>query len=366
MNALKSAGLAVVLRQPNTQLLCALRSLPIDDVWELFLTRAPRLPESAQSRFDALDLKALAAHTSRCDARIIAPGTEEWPVELDALGATAPWALWARGRALPTVAGVAIVGSRSCTNYGERTAADFAIGIGERGYPIVSGGAFGIDAAAHRGALATGAHTIAVLASGVDVPYPASHDALFERVVIDGTLLSESPPGTRPMRAAFLVRNRLIAALSQGTVVVEARFRSGALSTARHAVELNRVVMGVPGPIGSAESAGVHELIKHGAQLVTSAADVVSLISPIGSTQGELVLDTTTEWDLLSKHEQLIYETFPTKAPIRLHDIQAGMDVEMSTLALLATLTSLKQRGLIADLPDGSWRRVRTPGGAVA
>lgn len=366
MSALKSAGLAVVLRQPNTQLLCALRSLPVDDVWELFRTRAPRLPESAQARFDALDLDALAARTARCDARIIAPGSMEWPAELDDLGATAPWALWARGRVLPSGTGVAIVGSRSCTNYGERVAADFAIGIGERGHPIVSGGAFGIDAAAHCGALAAGVHTIAVLASGVDVPYPASHDAMFERIVADGTLLSESPPGTRPMRAAFLVRNRLIAALSQGTVVVEARFRSGALSTARHAVELNRVVMGVPGPIGSAESAGVHDLIKQGAQLVTSAADVVSLISPIGSTQGELPLDTGTEWDLLTANEQQVYETFPTRAPIRLHEIQAGADLQVSTLALLATLTSLKQRGLIADLPDGSWRRVRTPGGAVA
>lgn len=362
----KAAGLAAVLRQPSTTLLCALRQLPVDDVWELLSSRDSRLPEHVHARFSKLDLGTLVADTERCGARVISPGDAEWPAALDDLGASAPWVLWARGRSIAGGVGTAIVGSRSCTSYGARMSADLAIGIGGLGYRIISGGALGIDASAHRGALSAHAHTVAVLACGVDVAYPAAHHALFERIVHEGTLISESPPGEHPTRAAFLIRNRIIAALAQGTVVVEARVRSGALSTARHAADLNRMVMGVPGPVGSAESAGVHELIKHGAQLVTSAADVVSLLEPIGTVDGEVPVASMTEWDLLSSSERQVYETFPAKGSVRLAEIRVQLDVELTTPALLGALTSLQQRGLVSEAPDGSWHRVRKPRGAVA
>jgi DNA processing protein len=166
---------------------------------------------------------------------------------------------------------------------------------------VVSGGALGIDAACHRGALAGGGSTIAILAGGVDVPYPRSNDGLFERIKKKGLLVSESPPGTPALRHRFLVRNRLIAAWGWGTVVLEAQIRSGAIATASHAAGLNRDVMAVPGPITSTSSEGCHQLIRDGAVLVTSASDILELVrgdlprhaphsAPVSSTLGTLDL----------------------------------------------------------------------------
>ena len=148
-------------------------------------------------------------------------------------------------------AAVAVVGARACTPYGEHVAAELASGLGDRGWTVVSGGAYGIDAAAHRGALAVDGPTVAVLACGVDVAYPAAHDGLLRSVRACGAVVSELPPGARPTRRRFLDRNRVIAALGRGTVVVEAAIRSGALNTAGHAEELSRTVMAVPGPVTS-------------------------------------------------------------------------------------------------------------------
>ena len=178
---------------------------------------------------------------------------------------------------------VAVVGARACTVYGEHVAGDLAAGLGDRGWTVVSGGAYGIDAAAHRGSLAVDAPTVAVLACGVDVAYPAAHDGLLRSVRAMGVVVSELPPGARPTRRRFLDRNRVIAALGRGTVVVEAALRSGALNTAGHADELSRTVMAVPGPVTSAASAGCHELLRaRGAALVTDAADVLDLVGRPG------------------------------------------------------------------------------------
>ena len=152
---------------------------------------------------------------------------------------------------------VAIVGSRASTAYGEHVAGELGHQLAERGWTVVSGGAFGIDAAAHRGALAAEAPTVAVLACGVDRPYPAAHGALLHRIAETGLLVSEWPPGAAPHRHRFLVRNRLIAALTRGTVVVEAAARSGAQATARRARKLGRQVLVVPGPVTSAMSVGL-------------------------------------------------------------------------------------------------------------
>jgi DNA processing protein len=238
--------------------------------------RLPELPDDA----------GVAA--ARCDdIRLICPGDPEWPGALDELGQARPYALWLRGRAdlhLSSLRSVSIVGSRAATGYGTHVAGEIAADLGERGWTIVSGGAYGIDAAAHRGALVTHAITIAVLACGVDYPYPAGHAGLFADIAAAGLVVSEWPPGRHPARLRFLVRNRVIASLTGGTVVVEAGERSGALNTARHAANLGRVLMAVPGPVTSAQSAGCHLLIREwGGTLVTRAADVIEMLSPVGT-----------------------------------------------------------------------------------
>jgi DNA processing protein len=207
----------------------------------------------------------------------------EWPPQLDALGNSQPYALWLRGTAdlrFTCLRSVAIVGSRASTAYGSYVAADIVSVLAESRWAVVSGGAYGIDAAAHRGALAADGATIAVLASGVDVPYPAGHADLFDAIAGHGLLVSEWPPGQLVSRLRFLGRNRIIAALATGTLVVEAGSRSGACKTARHARDLSRPLMAVPGPVTSEQSAGCHQLIRDWhATLVTSPADVIDVLS---------------------------------------------------------------------------------------
>jgi DNA processing protein len=223
--------------------------------------------------------------------RLACPGDPEWPVRLDDLGAARPYALWLRGTAdlrFSCVRSVAIVGARAATAYGGYVASEFAASVASRGWAVVSGGAYGVDAAAHRGALAADGVTVAVLACGVDVPYPAGHADLLDAIAAQGVVVSEWPPGRNATRLRFLVRNRTIAALAAGTLVVEAASRSGALNSARHARDLGRPLMAVPGPITSELSAGCHTVIREWqGLLVTSAADVIEYLSPLGSAAGD-------------------------------------------------------------------------------
>jgi DNA processing protein len=220
--------------------------------------------------------------------RLIAPGDPEWPGQLADLGDDQPYALWLRGHAdlrFSCLRSVAVVGSRAATAYGSYVAAEFAGSVAARGWAVVSGGAFGVDAAAHRGALSTDGVTVAVLACGVDVPYPSAHAELFDAIAAQGVLVSEWPPGRHVSRLRFLVRNRVIAALATGTLVVEAGQRSGALNTARHARDLRRRLMAVPGPVTSDLSAGCHHIIREWqGVLVTSAAEATEHLSPVGET----------------------------------------------------------------------------------
>lgn len=211
--------------------------------------------------------------------RFITQEDQFWPTQLDDLAAP-PIALVVRGAVeslnLPALA---IVGTRNPTNYGVRVAGDFAAGFVDHGWSIVSGGAYGIDAAAHRGALVAEGSTIAVLAAGIDINYPAGHIRLFEEIIENGLLISEVMPGVSAVPSRFLTRNRVIAALSRATLVVEAAFRSGSLRTARDAAELMRPVMAIPGPITSPTSEGCHRLIgERAAEVVTSVADAVEFI----------------------------------------------------------------------------------------
>ncbi|MFI7020451.1 DNA-processing protein DprA [Streptomyces sp. NPDC050164] len=242
--------------------------------WKGLLARA----EAARPREDL-------AVAREAGVRFVGPGDAEWPGQLDDLGDARPLGLWVRGRASLRVwalKSVAVVGARACTEYGAHMAATLASGLAEQGWVVVSGGAYGVDGAAHRGALGAGGATVAVLACGVDRPYPRGHTQLIGRIAEQGLVIGELPPGDHPTPSRFILRNRVIAALTRGTVVVEAAHRSGSLVTARAAQRLGRHTMGVPGPATSGLSAGVHELLRGEAVLVTDTADVVELVGDIG------------------------------------------------------------------------------------
>jgi DNA processing protein len=220
-------------------------------------------------------LKVAAA----CRANFVSPEHEEWPSGLSDLGLAMPAGLWVRGSLERIAPALAIVGSRTATSYGAWVCAEFVSALADRSVAVVSGGAFGIDAAAHRAANAMGAPNFAVMAGGVDRFYPSSNNELLREVTANGAVLAELPPGARPTRWRFLQRNRLIAALGRATVVVEAGHRSGAINTANHALAIGRNVGAVPGTINIATSEGCHRLIREGtAQLVASNADLFELI----------------------------------------------------------------------------------------
>ena len=215
-------------------------------------------------------------------AFLLTPEDSDWPIRVDDLESP-PIALIVKGRRdLLTNPSLAIVGSRNPTPYGTRIAGDFAAGFVDREWDIVSGGAYGIDSAAHRGALVAEGRTIAVIASGIDTPYPSGNSRLFDEICENGAIISEVALGVPALPHRFLTRNRIIAALSQSTLVVEAAFRSGSLRTARDAAQLLRPVMAIPGPINSPSSEGCHRLIgERAAELVTSVADACELISAL-------------------------------------------------------------------------------------
>ena len=214
------------------------------------------------------------------DSQFIYPATDDWPDSLEDL-VCPPIALIVRGDvSLLKSPQLAIVGTRNPTHYGVRVAQDFAAGFVDRNWCITSGGAYGIDAAAHKGALIAEGSTIAVLAAGIDINYPAGHARLFAEILESGTIVTEVMPGVSAIPSRFLTRNRLIASLSNATLVVEAAFRSGSLRTARDAAELLRPVMAIPGPINSPTSEGCHRLIgERAAEIVTSVGDAVEFLS---------------------------------------------------------------------------------------
>jgi len=283
---------------------------------------------------------------------------EPWRSVPDTLLDARPLLLWVAGRDdLVRMAhrSVALVGARACTPYGETVTADLAAGLSDRGWTVVSGGAFGIDAAAHRGALAVGAPTVAVLACGIDLAYPTAHTRLLAAVGGSGAVVSELPPGARPTRTRFLERNRVIAALTRGTVVVEAAVRSGARNTAGHADRLSRAVMAVPGPVTSAMSAGCHQMLRdEGAALVTSAADVVDQVGALGGDALTADRGEVRAHDVLDPEALRVLEALPARrwaAPDAVARV-AGVDPP----GVLRALGRLGAAGL-ARSRDGAWRR---------
>lgn len=233
-------------------------------------------------RLKAVDLGLLEEQIEKSGAQFITPESANWPPSLNDLNA-APIGLVVKGDlSVLSERSLAIVGTRNPTSYGVRIAGDFAAGFVDREWNIVSGGAYGIDSAAHKGALIAEGRTIAVLAAGIDVAYPAGNARLFAEIAENGALVSEVLPGAHAIPSRFLTRNRIIAALSQATLVVEAAFRSGSLRTARDAAELMRPVMAIPGPINAPTSEGCHRLIgERAAEIVTSVTDAIELISAL-------------------------------------------------------------------------------------
>ncbi|WP_313536456.1 DNA-processing protein DprA [Arsenicicoccus bolidensis] len=229
------------------------------------------------------DLHDQIAQAERLGFGTLIPADKDWPAGLDDLGERAPYLLWTRGAAsfLTTALSdrVTITGSRAATSYGEHVAGELTTGMADEERIVVAGGAYGIEGAAHRAVLAAGGQTIAVLASGIDRPYPAGHSNLLRRIGEVGLLVSEMPPGAAPTRHRFIARSRLMAALSGATVIPEASVRSGSMATALAARELGRGVGAVPGPVTSAASSGTNELIRQGrATLVTQSSDVIALL----------------------------------------------------------------------------------------
>lgn len=334
--------------------------------------RAGKVAESLAQRTEARcrsDCAAADLDTlDRLGGRLVTPEDDEWPLLAfrSFAGAPArlrshahpPLALWALGPVpLNEVAyrAAAVVGTRAATAYGEYVAGDFAAGLVTRDAAVVSGGAFGIDGAAHRAALAAEGVTVAVLAGGIDVAYPAGHAALLRRVGQDGLLVTEYPPGVRPARHRFLTRNRLVAALAGATVVVEAGARSGAASTAAWAKALGRPVCAVPGPVTSSVSVGCHALLRTGAHLVTRAEDVIELVGQIG----ELAPDEprpTTPLDGLSDPDKRVYDALPARGARTVEQIAVACGLPPT--AVLGPLAMLEVAGLVVR-QDGRWKLSR-------
>jgi DNA processing protein len=320
----------------------------------------------------AEDLELLA----RRGGRLITPDDDEWPVlAFAAFGGSAmrartrggpPMVLWALGPERldeVTQRAAAVVGTRAATAYGEHMAADLAAGLAERDVAVVSGGAYGIDGAAHRAALTSEGITAAVLAGGIDVPYPAGHSALLHRIGQHGLLITEYPPGVRPARHRFLIRNRLVAAVAGAAVVVEAGLRSGAANTAAWARAFGRVVAAVPGPVTSSASAGCHVLLRNGAELVTRADDIVELVGRMGELADEEPRPTTV-FDGLSEPERQVYEALPGRGAATIDEIAVASGLVPAQV--LGPLAILEVAGL-AERHDGRWRIARpVPGQAAA
>ena len=302
----------------------------------------------------------------RMGGRLITADDDEWPVLAfnafcgvpDRPQAHEPMVLWAVGPVrldeIPDRA-AAIVGTRAATAYGEFVAADLAAGLATRDAAVVSGGAFGIDGAAHRAAMAADGVTVAVLAGGIDVPYPAAHAAMLRRIRDQGLVISEYPPGERPARHRFLTRNRLVAALARATVVVEAGARSGAANTAAWARALGRPVCAVPGPVTSSASVGCHALLRAGANVITRAEDLIELIGHAGELapdepRPESVLDG------LSDTDKRVYDALPARAASTADEIAVAAGLPPTQV--LGPLAMLELSGLVVR-SAGRWKLAR-------
>lgn len=324
---------------------------------------AERLQAAEAALGEQLELAAAVG------ARYVCPGDPEWPPGLYDLGEAdvrngvggMPIGLWVRGP-LPlgtsetSIESVAMIGSRAASDYGIFVAGEIAAGLADAGVRVVSGAAYGIDGAAHRGALAAaGGQTVAVLACGVDVAYPRSNDGLLGRIAADGLIVSESALGSTPTRRRFLIRNRLVAALAQATVIVEATTHSGTTSTAEWAAACSRYVLAVPGPVTSALSAGTHSWIRDlDAGLVTNADDVLRHVKPLGSVNEPARPPGSTDGRTRpSADAAVVLDAFPARAEVAVAQLRNETGLGLG--AVLACLGELDLAGYVERTSSG-WR----------
>lgn len=327
-----------------------------------------RLPGAGSRRTEGYTQRAALARpvadladAQRAGARFVCPGDGDWPGQLDDLGDQRPYGLWVRGQPslrLWALRSVAVVGARACTDYGLHMAARIGTGLAGAGWVVVSGAAYGIDGAVHRATLAAGGATIGVVASGVDVPYPRGNAALIDDIAERGLLIGELPPGEHPTRSRFILRNRVIAALTRGTVVIEARLRSGSLITARRAAALGRITIGVPGPCTSGLSEGVHELLRgQGAVVVTDAAEIIELVGEIGADLAARRSGPVLPRDRLTPGAARVLEAVPGHGSVTAEEIAPAAGT--SPADTLSRLHELQALGFVTRA-DGLWSLVRT------
>ena len=316
-------------------------------------------------------LNAEAHMAATCGAWLVTPADPLWPPQLNDLGPARPYGLWCRGdsRHLLDVASapsVALVGSRDPSIYGTEATTHLAAELARRGYTVISGGAMGIDIAAHRAALTqqgSDLPTIAFMAGGLDRLYPAQNSDALNMIVDRGLIMSEVSVGNTPTRWRFLERNRLIAALARHTIVVEARWRSGALNTARHAMEIGRTLWAVPGQINSPNSVGTNRLLRDGlAQTLTQAADILEYDAAAGF---ELGTEHESEWDQaasssaldeLTERQGRVWDDLSPRSYRGVDEIAAALG--LSARDVMADLFHLGRCGL-AESSGTSWRKVR-------
>ncbi|NUR98013.1 MAG: DNA-protecting protein DprA [Kribbellaceae bacterium] len=334
------------------------------EIWHM-LRRKAEGTERWSSRLAEADPKGDLERAAAVGARFVIPGDEEWPEQIDVLAeagqlsrrAGVPFGLWVRGPLNLRTAldqSVAMVGSRASSSYGEHVASELSSGLADNGFVVVSGGAYGIDAAAHRGALASSGATIAVLASGVDKFYPRRNAALLSLIAERGLVVSELPPGFPPTKLRFLARNRLIAAATRGVVVIEAAVRSGALNSAGWAEQCGRAVLAVPGPITSRMSEGTHLLVRErGAVLVTNVAEIIEAISPLGTHLAPRPATPTTPYDQLDHDLRRTLDAVPVQRPAATERIaiDAGLDLP-TTHECLQHLADLR----MVEFDETGWR----------
>ncbi|KUI26856.1 DNA-processing protein DprA [Mycobacterium sp. GA-2829] len=326
-----------------------------------------RLKQRTEARREHACAQADLGVLARLGGRLITESDDEWPLlnfmAFDRIEHNkrpqghAPLVLWAVGDVrLDEVAhrSAAIVGTRAATAYGEHVAADLAAGLAMHDVAVVSGGAFGIDGAAHRATLASDGVTVAVVAGGLDVPYPAGHAGLLRRIAEEGLVLSEYPPGSRPTRNRFLTRNRLVAALSGATVVVEAGARSGAANTAAWAEALGQSVCVVPGPVTSGASVGCHRLLRRGqgATLVTCAEEVIEMVGRIGELAPE-EQGPSSPLDGLSDTERRVYDALPKRGARSADEVAFAAGIPAHQV--IGPLAMLEVAGLVVH-EAGRWK----------
>ena len=333
--------------------------------WKLLTDSGERWHERAKS----LDVDQLVERSEKAAMRFLIPGDEEWPTSLDSLAGVgksgmggAPVGLWVMGPAhLADISrrSVAIVGCRSASSYGQDVAVEMAYHLvrghcdGTGSHTVISGGAFGIDVAAHRGALSARGNTVSVLACGLDTLYPRGNSAVLEQIAGTGALVSELPTGRHPTRPGFLARNRLIAALTTGTVVVEAGWRSGAINTASWANALGNAVMAVPGSVTSSRSTGTNKLIRDGeAILVRDADDVRGIVGEL-APEPERPAGRSLPTDILDAIELAVHEALPAHGSCGLDELAVLAGVPVAQCS--AALSVLEQLGMAACCLDGTW-----------